>query len=279
MKAGTLSLVLVLSLLSGCTSAQPASAPPPPTAVEGTVPASPPPIAGSPAPLLAGADGPLSTTVAARWQGSPVLWRAAVLDTVVDPQNPLGLTPQEQKTVGADLKRLMAGEEEVAARSAILQPLLGDLWKSPGDDRSGPSPWPEDAFSALLPLLEKDLAKAAQGKTATATALGADVRDPESGGGEDDPEDDFPRRPDQVVTVLEDVGPDLSPEQAASALAELQAMQAPVKEMASAWEGLLALTGSPERQKVVNERAASLKGNFDMMEINDRVMKYLASAG
>lgn len=271
--------MLALFLLPGCTSTQAPVAAPSPTAVGGTVPASPPPISGSPAPLLAGADGPLSTKVAARWQGSPVLWRAAVLDTVVDPQNPLGLSPQEQKTVRADLKRLMAGEEEVAARSAILQPLLGDLWKAPGDDRSGPSPWPEDAFGALLPLLEKDLAKASQGKKATATALGADVRDPESGGAEDDPEDNFPRRPDQVVTVLEDVGPDLSPEQAASALAELQAMQAHVKEMASAWEALLALTGSPERQKVVNERAASLKGNFDTMEINDRVMKFLAQPG
>lgn len=267
-------LLLALLLATGCTVADPDLKAPPPVSVGGSVPASPLP-SPSAAYTLPGNDRPLSQRVAGTFAGSKQVWRVSTLDVLVDPANPLRLAPAEAQRLRESLSTLLAAEDEVAARSALLAQVLSDTWRPPELNLATAAPMPEDGFEALYPLVVKKLEERAAGKTAKAGAL-APVPEEAADDAEPIAEDEFPRRPDEIAAGLERLAPGLAPEAAARALAELQAMRPPVQRMAAAWEEILDLTASPERTALLGERAKALTGRtYDSMDTTDRVRAFV----
>lgn len=269
-------VLLALLLATGCTVAEPGPKAPPPVAVGGAVPASPPPSPSAPW-TLPGNDRPLSQRVSTVFAGSKQVWRVSTLDALVEPANPLKLTPQEADRLRKSLATLLAGEDEVAARSALLAEVLGESWRPPELNLATDAPMPEDGFEALYPLVVQKLTTRAAGRTAKAAELPPGfLQEEEVDDGEPIAQDEFPRRPDEIAAGLDRLAPDLAPEAAARALAELQAMQPAVQRMAAAWEEVLTLTATPERTALLGVRAKALTGKtYDSMETADRVRGFV----
>lgn len=268
-------------LAAGCTVAQPqhGGLPPPPP---GAVPPSPPYV--GPAPTVRvqfpGAGGDLTKAVSVRWQGSPLVWRSAMLEVLIDPANPMKLTSQERAGVREALRAMMIAEEEVAVRTARFSQLLGDGWVAAPEEREANIPMPEDGFRARYPDLVKKLGEKAAGRSASASALPENIGEPE------DPNEDglvpdaaAPQRPDQIAAVIDALLSRMSPEQAAQTLAELRAMEGSVERMTTAWQDLIKVTDTPDRLVLVKARAVERTGEpqpYDRMELLDRVMHFVA---
>lgn len=258
LKGAFLAGILLTGAL-GCTAQQPGNPP--------TVPTAPPAAvdAGAPGSLPA-SPGPLEPT-------APLVTRSAALLLLTDASNPLRLTPQEK----AELVELLDMQSDARDRWNFRMTRLyvatnGQGWL-PVRDVSGSPPsnrHPEVLLLETIQELRPKLAEAAGGARQEAAPYPDVLQD----GHAEDPtaayesepaawEEDVPAdRRQEVFTlalILPSVVEPLQGAQAAAALAELEAMEAPLRKVAEAWERILEIgTATEERKVTVASKALDL---------------------
>lgn len=199
--------------------------------------------------------------------------RSAALLLLTDPANPLRLSEQEQ----AELVRLLDAQSDARDQwnfrmTRLYVATKGEGWL-PVRDVSGSPPsnrHPEIMLLETIQELRPKLVEAAGGLREEAAPYPEVLQDPQAedptAAYESEPaewEKDVPAdRRQEVFTlalVLPSVVAPLQGQQAAEALAELEAMDAPLKKVAEAWERILDVaTRTEERKTQVAARALDL---------------------
>lgn len=250
---------IVLTGAWSCTAQQPGSPPHAPTAPPAAV------ASGSPR-ALPPSPGPLDPT-------SPLVTRSAALLLLTDAANPLRLSDHEKTELVGLLDTQSDARDQWSFRMTRLYVATkGGGWL-PVRDVSGSPPanrHPEIMLLETVQELRPKLAEAAGGLREEAAPYPEVLQDPQSedptAAYESEPaewEEDVPAdRRQEVFTlalILPSVVEPLQGRQAAQALAELEAMEAPLKKVAAAWDRILEIaTATEERKTQVASRALDL---------------------
>lgn len=194
---------------------------------------------------------------AASSQGANELQRRALaLQAVADPANPLKLDRQETAELADSLRRLEMYRDRYDFRMAGVYGTLQEFWRKGEDIAPPPGATPEGTFAVNAGKARTALAARAGEAKAQAPEYPEMLRQPRTSL---DPEAaDGPW--DGLVTgeqrhtlqalpqFMEEVAPQLSPEQAARALAELDQLEILAREQEVAWKNVLSIAEAGRRK-------------------------------
>lgn len=224
--------------------------------------------------------GPLTRSMWSHWDGDILPWRAATYQLVFDVDNPLGLSPDEQKKAMDGLMRWKPAHGRYMFRMAELYELGKDRWPEGSEGHlGGARQAPEEFLIAQIDRTLPELRKQAAGARAEAKPYPEKLAKLKQA----DKIEMFPTIPSWEKTVPREQQLDIAPlgvvlpglardwqgEQAARAAAELEAMKVALDEQIEGWDTLHSVaTAKPERVARIRERAEQLaSGKVDMMAV------------
>lgn len=250
-----------LLALTGCPGKAPDSPPPSPTAsVASASPASASPVA---TPTSAGLD--------------QIRRRGVALQALLDPADPLKLDAGEKETVAKQLRLLDLDRDRYEFREAEIYGALKGVWRPGEDVAPPPGATPEGTFAVNAKAARAKLEARAGTAKAEAAPYPAALQQPRTTLGADDPDGPWesvvPSEQRQMLPalpqLLDEVAPQLTPEQAARALAELALVEDLAREQELAWKELLLVVEAGKRGDALR-KAGETAGEMDLIPLLDR---------
>lgn len=186
--------------------------------------------------------------------GDLTLHRAAALQLLCDPDNPLRLSGSETADLRPRVMQVVEGLERSLLRQTYLYDDLEGRWRRlPGPESQHA---PERAFLQSTEAAEARLQAALAGGLAE-EAVSLEIVDDHW------LQDVLPERErlslEELGRLLDDVSRDCTPDQAARILPELQALRQEVRQLGLAWSEVEDRLGSAPRAALIQERAEQLR--------------------
>lgn len=196
------------------------------------------------------------------------LRRAATMQLLCDPDNPLALAPDEVEELRLKAILVVEGLETSLLRQTRLREDLQGRWRRPeGPASAGASP--EADFLRHAEAASQRLAIAARGRPSGQASPLDLVADEWF-------EDLLPVEQrlslEELGRLLDEVSRDCSPEEAELLLPEVQALRREVRRLQLAWQGLENFLDRPDRVVMIAARMKRLQGSElpDLRELGGR---------
>lgn len=182
--------------------------------------------------------------------------RARALHALADAGNPLKLDAKERQELSDSLRRLEMYRDRYDFRMAEVYGTLKGYWRKGEDIAPPPGATPEGTFAVNAAKARTALAARAGEVKAPAAPYPAEMQQPRTSLDPDAPDGPW----DGVVVgeqrhtlqalpqFMEEVAPQLSPEQAARALAELEQLEVLAREQEVTWKSILAVAEAGKRK-------------------------------
>lgn len=221
------------------------------------------PAPSRPVPGPSTAQAPSGPGAAASQGANELQRRALALQAVADPANPLKLDAKEMTELSDSLRRLEMYRDRYDFRMAEAYASLKDYWRKGEDIAPPPGATPEGTFAVNAAKARTALAARAGGAKAQAAPYPAELQQPRTSLDPDAPDGPW----DGVVAgeqrhtlqalpqFMEEVAPQLSPEQAAHALAELDQLEVLAREQEAAWKNVVSIAEAGKRKDMLGQVA------------------------